>query len=67
MSDRTHLAPPPRNPRPRSWTDRLLSVAGVLVLLFLFAPIVVVVVYASVMSRLEAQEARDGAGEAGDA
>ncbi len=52
MSDTTQLAPPPRNPRPRSWTDRLLSVAGVLVLLFLFAPIVVVVVYSFNEGRL---------------
>ncbi len=52
MSDATRLAPPPRNPRPRSWTDRLLSVAGVLVLAFLFAPIVVVVVYSFNEGRL---------------
>lgn len=52
MSDAAPLAPPPRNPRPRSWTDRLLSVAGVLVLLFLFAPIVVVVVYSFNEGRL---------------
>jgi ABC-type spermidine/putrescine transport system permease subunit II len=52
VSDTTQLAPPPRNPRPRSWTDRLLSVAGVLVLLFLFAPIVVVVVYSFNEGRL---------------
>jgi putrescine transport system permease protein len=38
-------SPPPRNRVRRSWTDRLLAVWGVLVLLFLFAPILVIVVY----------------------
>ncbi len=43
---------PPRNPQPRSWTDRLLAVWGVLVLAFLFAPIVVVVIYSFNEGRL---------------
>lgn len=37
--------PPPPNRLPRSWTDRLIAVWGVLVLVFLFAPIIVIVIY----------------------
>jgi len=48
-ADRT---PPPRNPRPRSWTDRLLAAWGFLVLIFLFAPIIVVVIYSFNEGRL---------------
>lgn len=44
--------PPPRNPQPRSWTDRLLAAWGLLVLGFLFAPIIVVVVYSFNEGRL---------------
>ncbi|MFT3874576.1 MAG: ABC transporter permease [Nocardioides sp.] len=43
---------PPRNPQPRSLTDRLLAAWGVLVLAFLFAPIVVVVIYSFNEGRL---------------
>ncbi len=37
--------PPPRVRHRRSWGDRLLALWGVLVLLFLFAPIIVIIVY----------------------
>lgn len=38
-------SPPPRNRVHRPWSDRLLAVWGVLVVLFLFAPILVIIVY----------------------
>ncbi|WP_299442001.1 ABC transporter permease [uncultured Phycicoccus sp.] len=41
----TDLGPPPPTRPLRSWGDRLLRVWGLVVLVFLFAPIVVVVVY----------------------
>ncbi|MFN8189529.1 MAG: ABC transporter permease [Nocardioidaceae bacterium] len=48
----TDAGPPPRNPQPRSWADRLLALWGLLVLVFLFAPIVVVVIYSFNEGRL---------------
>lgn len=39
------VEPPPRNAIRRAWTDRGLNVWGVLVLLFLFAPIIVIIIY----------------------
>ncbi|MCB0907771.1 MAG: ABC transporter permease [Nocardioidaceae bacterium] len=52
VSGSTEAGPPPRNPQPRSWTDRLLALWGLLVLVFLFAPIVVVVIYSFNEGRL---------------
>ncbi len=37
--------PPPRNPLRRPWSDRGLNLWGVLVMLFLFAPIIVIIIY----------------------
>ncbi len=37
--------PPPRNRLGRAWSDRGLTVWGVLVMLFLFAPILVIIIY----------------------
>ncbi len=39
------VQPPPRNTTHRQWSDRGLSVWGVLVMLFLFAPIIVIIIY----------------------
>ncbi len=44
--------PPPRIKHRRSWGDRLLALWGVLVLLFLFAPIIVIIVYSFNNGRL---------------
>ncbi len=46
------VGPPPRNRPPRSWADRLLTVFGFLVLAFLFAPIIVIVIYSFNEGRL---------------
>ncbi len=51
-SGSSDAGPPPRNPQPRSWTDRLLTLWGLLVLVFLFAPIVVVIIYSFNEGRL---------------
>jgi putrescine transport system permease protein len=42
----------PANRRPRSWGDRLLALWGILVLGFLFAPILVIIVYSFNEGRL---------------
>ena len=44
--------PPPDNAPARSWTDRLLALWGFLVLGFLFAPIVVILIYSFNEGRL---------------
>ncbi len=38
-------SPPPLNRTSRPWSDRALGVWGVLVMLFLFAPIIVIIIY----------------------
>lgn len=52
LAPSTGVGPAPRNRQPRSWTDRLLAAWGVLVLLFLFAPIIVVVAFSFNEGRL---------------
>lgn len=49
VTDRAPAAPAPK---PRSWGDRLLTLWGVLVLCFLFAPIVVILIYSFNEGRL---------------
>lgn len=46
------VAQPPQHKAPKSWTDVALNVWGVLVMLFLFAPIIVIVIYSFNTGRL---------------